>query len=190
MHQDPRFTRRTAKTASPVGFDTMRSPVIGKTGPARMIGRGAVLRCARCGSGHLFSSWFHLRERCPGCGMRFEREEGFWLGGYVINFGTGEAFILVLMAVLIGLEANHRPIDVGLFVAIGVVLAVLGPTLTFPFSRTMWTAIDLVMRPLSEEEIVDAQAAVAAAAVAEDDPAVKGRRRAHPRRRRRHGADR
>ena len=110
--------------------------------------------------------------------MRFEREEGFWLGGYVINFGLGEAAILVLLAVLIGLEANHQPINVALFVVVGVALAVLGPAVTFPFSRTIWSAIDLAMRPLSDPEIVAAQAAVAAAAIDLNDSDRRRTRRA------------
>jgi uncharacterized protein (DUF983 family) len=142
-----------------------------------MLARGAIRHCARCGSGHLFSSWFHERDRCPGCGMRFQREEGFWLGGYVINFGLGEVSILALLAVLIGMEANHQPVDVALFATVGVVLAIVGPLATFPFSRTIWSAIDLLMRPLSREEVVDAQAAVAAAALAPADEGVSGRRR-------------
>jgi hypothetical protein len=97
--------------------------------------------------------------------MRFEREEGFWLGGYVINFATGEAGILVLLAVLIGMVANGHHINAVLFIALGLVLAIVGPVLTFPPSRTVWSAIDLIMRPLSEEERVAAQAYVAASAM-------------------------
>jgi len=97
--------------------------------------------------------------------MTFEREEGFWLGGYVINIASGEASILVLLAVLIGMEANHERIDVALFVGIGVVLAVVGPLVTFPYSRTIWSAIDQLMRPLSPDEVAAAQSAVAAAAM-------------------------
>jgi uncharacterized protein (DUF983 family) len=137
--------------------------------PGRMVARGMVRHCPRCGTGHLFTSWFRLRERCPGCGLRFEREEGFWLGGYVINFATGEAGILVLLAVLIGLLANHQPVNAVMFVAIGVVLATVGPVVTFPFSRTTWSAIDLIMRPLSPEERVEAQAEVARAALRDDE---------------------
>jgi uncharacterized protein DUF983 len=113
----------------------------------------------------VFASWFHLRERCPGCGMRFEREEGFWLGGYVINFATGEAGILVLLAALILLVVNGHHVNAALFVGLGLALAIVGPVLTFPPSRTVWSAVDLIMRPLSEEERVAAQAFVAAAAI-------------------------
>ena len=100
--------------------------------------------------------------------MKFEREEGFWLGGYVINFGTGELGLLILFAVLIGAEANGSHVDVWPYVIAGVVISIVGPALTFPFSRTVWSAIDLIMRPLSEEELTSAQAAVAAQAMHPD----------------------
>ena len=64
--------------------------------------------------------------------MKFEREEGFWLGGYVINVASGEASIMVLLAVLIGMEANQAPINAALFLGIGAFLAVTGPLVTFP----------------------------------------------------------
>src|SRR5580704_7159131 len=133
-----------------------------------MLARGLVRHCPRCGSGHLFSSWFRLRPRCPGCGMKFEREEGFWLGGYVINIALGEASILVLLAVLIGMEANQAAINAVLFLGIGAFLAVSGPLIAFPYSRTIWSAIDQIMRPLAPEEVADAQAAVATSAMAGD----------------------
>jgi len=133
-----------------------------------MLARGAVRHCPRCGSGHLFSSWFRMKPRCPRCGMKFEREEGFWLGGYVINVASGEASIMVLLAVLIGMEANQAPINAALFLGIGAFLAVTGPLVTFPYSRTIWSAIDQMMRPLSPEEVTDAQGAVAEAAMAGD----------------------
>jgi uncharacterized protein (DUF983 family) len=142
---------------------------------SRMVMRGLVRHCPRCGAGHLFPSWFKLAERCPGCGLKFEREPGFWLGGYVINFATGEVAILVLLAVLIGFEANHRPVNAVVFASVGVVLSIVGPILTFPFSRTLWSAVDLAMRPLAPEEIVEAQAAVAQAAI--EPLAVKPKRR-------------
>ena len=116
----------------------------------------------------MFQSWFKLRERCPGCGIRFEREEGFWLGGYVINFATGEAGIVVLLAVLIGMVLNGHHINAALFVGVGLVIAIVGPILTFPPSRTVWSAVDLIMRPLSPEERIAAQDAVATAALREE----------------------
>ena len=53
--------------------------------PRRMLLRGTAKRCALCGGGRLFSGWVRMAERCPSCGYRFEREEGFFLGAYVMN---------------------------------------------------------------------------------------------------------
>ena len=97
--------------------------------------------------------------------MKFEREEGFWLGGFVINFAAGESFLLVLFVLLIVDEANGTHVSAALFVAIGLALAVGGPALTFPFSRTTWSAIDQIMRPLSASEVAAAQARVARSAL-------------------------
>ena len=44
--------------------------------------------CPRCGGGHLFDGWFRMKERCPTCGVRFEREPGFFVGAYFINFAV------------------------------------------------------------------------------------------------------
>lgn len=143
----------------------------------RPIGRGLVRHCPRCGGGRLFDSWFKLKDRCPTCGMRFEREDGFWLGGYVINIAAGEGALLILLAVLIAQLASGHPINVWPYVAAGMVIAVGGPMVTFPYSRTVWCGIYLIMRPLSPEEVVDAQAYVARASItgtADESPPAAG----------------
>ena len=33
-------------------------------------------RCPLCGAGKLFSGWFRMKERCPGCGYTYEVEAG------------------------------------------------------------------------------------------------------------------
>jgi len=156
-----------AAPAAPLGGGR-RAPT-----PRRMIGRGALCRCPRCGAKGVFTSWFRLRPRCPGCGLLFVREEGFWLGGYVINMAAGEAGILVLLAVLIGMLANGGISNPLPFVVIGILLATIGPVLTFPPSRTVWVAIYLLMQPLAEDEVVEARAAVALAAI-EEQPVATG----------------
>ena len=56
----------------------------------RTIGRGLIRHCPNCGQGRLFRRWFRMVDRCPRCGHQFDREEGFWLGAYVINFAVTE----------------------------------------------------------------------------------------------------
>ena len=123
-----------------------------------MLARGLLRRCPRCGSGRLFSTWFRIRERCPTCEYRFAREEGFWLGAYVINLAVTEG-LLVLFGVVpaIALLAANPEASVLPVMVAGLVAAVLGPLAFHPFSRTVWVAVELIMRPASAREPGDRQ---------------------------------
>ena len=128
----------------------------------RMLWRGLTRRCPRCGAGHLFTRWLRMVERCPRCGYRFAREEGFQLGAYVINFGVTEGLVcLALFGYILAAAANPDvavwPVIVG-----GVAAAVVTPILFFPFSRTIWAAIDLTLTPLSVVEQAEAETYAAA----------------------------
>jgi uncharacterized protein (DUF983 family) len=50
-----------------------------------MLGRGVCLRCPRCGARSLFRTWFAMHERCAVCGLRFEREQGYFLGAITLK---------------------------------------------------------------------------------------------------------
>ncbi len=121
-----------------------------------MLWRGMTKRCAVCGSGHLFERWFRMKTRCPRCGYRFEREEGFFLGAYVVNLVVAEGLIAILCIVpVIWLSATRPDASVLPVVVAGVVGAVLGPLLFYPFSRTVWVALELLLRPVWADEPTD-----------------------------------
>ena len=104
----------------------------------------------------MFASWFKLRDRCPTCGYRFVREEGFWLGAYVINFGVGEGLIGVMLFVFAFYAINNEDASPVPWLIGGAVLGVLAPIALFPLSRTVWAAFDLIMHPLEPAEEADA----------------------------------
>jgi uncharacterized protein (DUF983 family) len=110
-----------------------------------MLWRGMTRRCARCGGGHLYTGWFQLVKRCPRCGYLFDREEGFFLGAFVINFGVTELLLGVVLAVMIGLEASSGGAPLGIIIAAAAVVTVTVPIVFYPFSKTIWAAIDMVM---------------------------------------------
>lgn len=121
-----------------------------------MLRRGLVKHCPLCGSGHLFTGWFTMRERCPGCGYLFEREEGFFLGAYVVNLAVAEGLVLLLAVVpCIILFANYPDVSVVPVILAGVAAAIVGPLVFYPFSKTVWTAIDLILRPVDAWEPTD-----------------------------------
>src|SRR5439155_182147 len=90
----------------------------------RVLARGLLRRCPRCGQGKLFLGWFTLRERCQRCDLRLQREEGGFLGAMVINYAvTMVAWMALLVAwlvvdlpeVRVALLLLHvlRPLEVG-----------------------------------------------------------------------------
>jgi len=141
----------------------------------RMLWRGMRRRCPRCGAGKLFTRWLRMVERCPRCGFGFQREEGAQLGGYVINFGVTEGLVCLVVATYI-VAASANP-DVAIWpVALGGFLAaVVTPLVFFPFSRTIWAAIDLALTPLDVVEQAEAETAAAAAATSSDEREQEGR---------------
>ncbi len=121
-----------------------------------MLGRSLLKRCPRCGHGGLFTRWFQMAERCPGCGHVFEREEGFFLGAYVINLAIAQGLVILLAIVpLIVRLASNPDAAIYPFVVGGLVGAVVGPVLLYPWSKTIWTAFDLMLRPASAPEPTD-----------------------------------
>jgi uncharacterized protein (DUF983 family) len=129
------------------------------TGWGRMLLRGATKRCARCGASGLFEGWFRMHDRCPRCGVRFEREEGFFTGALLINFAITEGFVFVaLMAYILVLANAEGAVSIVPALAAGLAGAIVAPILFYPFSRTVWFAVHLAMAPLDPGEIASADA--------------------------------
>ncbi len=135
----------------------MGAPDFAHPRPILLLLRGLLRHCPRCGGGRLFRSWFCMVKRCPRCGMAFEREEGFFLGAFVVNFGLVLILLAAYIAVGIWLTLPEPP--AGKLAAGGMVVAILVPVGFYPFSRTFWSAIDLWMKPLEPEEVAAAERA-------------------------------
>ena len=128
-----------------------------------MVWRGVRRRCGRCAARGLFEGWFRLKERCPGCGYRFAREEGFFTGAYLINFAVTEGLMFVaLMAFVVARGAAGIGIPLLPVIVATVAAAVIAPVIGYPFAVSTWAAIDLAMRPLEPVEEAEALAASAA----------------------------
>lgn len=127
-----------------------------RPGWAPLLLRGCTKRCPRCGGGSLFEGWFRMVERCGSCGLKFEREPGFFVGAYLINFAW---IIILLFIICIGfvlVKAFDVDIDMLWFLGSGVVAGLVVPIVFYPLARTIWSALDVGMTPLSDEEIRDA----------------------------------
>jgi uncharacterized protein (DUF983 family) len=112
--------------------------------------RGLRRRCPRCGEKKIWTGYFKLAEHCPRCGLLFAREEGFWLGAYVINFGVGEGLVGVLLMVFLFFKINNPDLALAPWLIGGIAFGIIIPILFYPNSRTIWAAFDLAMNRTDE----------------------------------------
>ena len=104
--------------------------------------------CPRCRSGRIFRSTVYwgfpkMNDRCPACGLHFNREPGYFLGAMYISYGLGLALVFAFGAILWVL--TRWRLDK---VAIWAVLFFLpfAPMLTF-LSRVLWIYFDQKIDP-------------------------------------------
>lgn len=102
--------------------------------------RGLTLRCPRCGSGGILKNWFKIKDDCPKCGLHFEREPGYWTGALAINLICPLGLLMITLFATLIATSPHVPVVP--LVLISVTIALLGPIVFYPFSRTLWLAID------------------------------------------------
>ncbi|HJR24147.1 MAG TPA: DUF983 domain-containing protein [Acidimicrobiales bacterium] len=131
----------------------MDEPQPKPVGVVRMLVRGLLRRCPLCGSSGGFDSFFSVKDRCPRCNFPFKREEGHWIGALGMNTVVTLGLLMMTMVVAFIITWEQRralPIFVACFLVAG-----LTPILFFGSSQTLWSAIDLAMRPLEPEDEVD-----------------------------------
>lgn len=99
-----------------------------------IITRGLTNRCPNCGGSHLFKpgKLFELADACPDCGLRFEKDDGFFLGAMSLNYGVTLVGYLVPVLLLWYFKIVSGQVAVGL--AIGGSLVV--PMLLYRSSRS------------------------------------------------------
>ncbi len=107
---------------------------------AAAIFRGITHACPKCGNRKTHIKYFTIRKNCKQCGLKFEREQGYWTGSMAINMVlTGGA---VAIGLAIGLITTAPDIKVVPILLTLIPLAILMPIILYPFCHTIWMAID------------------------------------------------
>jgi uncharacterized protein (DUF983 family) len=118
---------------------------------ATILIRGLLLRCPYCGKGKLFRRGFTMYEKCPVCGWRYEREEGYWTGAVAVNLVVTELLIaLVVVPLAVALALAQKPIT--LLLIIGLPMPFILPFLFFRHAKSLWMSIDFMLHPVDPEE--------------------------------------
>ena len=107
----------------------------------RIVGRALRLRCPRCGRSPLYARYFRMHERCAACGLRYEREQGFFVGAIYINYAVTVA---VAVGVVLGLDWTVG-LTLAQQLAIGVGLGVVVPLAFFRHARSLWLVMNYLV---------------------------------------------
>ena len=84
-----------------------------------------------------------MNDRCPVCGLHFNREPGYFLGAMYISYGLGIAVIVAFGAVLWAFT-NWRLNKIAFWAV--VLFLPFAPMLTF-LSRVLWIWFDQTIDP-------------------------------------------
>ena len=108
-----------------------------------LLSRGIRLRCPRCGAPTLFRGPFSMYPDCVTCHLRFEREQGYFVGAIYINYAVTA---IIMIAGFFWLEYLIKPSlawQLILWGSFGVVF----PLFFFRYSRSLWLAIEYMFNP-------------------------------------------
>ena len=99
----------------------------------------------------MFTRWIRMVAACPQCHLATDRgEPGYALGGIWLNLLAAEGVNTAIWVTVAVRTWPEVPWDVLQFV--GPLTAVLMPLLFYPFSRTLFLALDLSFRPQTPPE--------------------------------------
>ena len=111
-----------------------------------MLRHGLRLRCPRCGIGALYGKPFQMHQHCPHCSLKFEREQGYFVGAIYINYAATIAIAVPGFFLL----DTFSDITINQQLACWVPFAVLFPLLFFHHSRSLWLVLDHFFNPESQ----------------------------------------
>ena len=104
---------------------------------------GIRLQCARCGRGPVFFGFFKMHPECPQCHLKFEREQGFFVGAIYLNYGATVAVAVpgfFILDYFTGISLTRQLLLWGAF-------AVVFPLFFFRYSRSLWLSLVYIFVP-------------------------------------------
>lgn len=114
------------------------------------------MKCARCHEGPLWRSplyklkLYDMHEHCPVCGLKYEREVGFWYGAMYMAYTFSSGALLIVMLVTMLVLKWELP---SIFIAIGIT-SLIGFTYNARLARSTWLNMWTAYNPNWKEENV------------------------------------
>ncbi len=102
------------------------------------------LRCPRCLRGPVWRSFMGMHERCPDCGLVYEREPGYFTGAMVVSYVLAvPTFGLIVIALLVA------GLDTALALLAGAAVYLVLAPFILRYSRVIWLHFDWLLDPIA-----------------------------------------
>ena len=132
-------------------MDSSAAPPPQRQRVSRLLAHALRLRCPHCGGGPIFVTWSRLVPNCPVCGLGLERgEQGYWLGAYFFNLMAVETVFAIWVVAFLLWTWPSPPW--GFFQVSTIALMLIVPFAFFPYSKTLFLAFDMLVRPPGEAD--------------------------------------
>jgi uncharacterized protein (DUF983 family) len=99
-------------------------------------------RCPQCLRGQVFAGLVRTHALCPTCGLRFERELGYFTGAMYLSYGLG-----LVATVPVWLPMVWVGRSVGEVLLASSLVLLLGSPWLFRYSRLLWLYLDHALDP-------------------------------------------
>ena len=101
-------------------------------------------RCPRCGGARIFRGRLAMHATCPACGLRFEREPGYFTGAMYVSYILA---LPVLGICVLAVYLLAPSLSFWASVAAAVVLFLPWVPAIFRYSRIIWIHLDQTIDP-------------------------------------------
>jgi uncharacterized protein (DUF983 family) len=98
--------------------------------------------CPRCLEGKLFNGLLSMPDHCPVCGLRYEREPGYFSGAMYVSYSLAVFSIVPFWLYLL---FTGQPLWLTMLVP--TVQLLLTTPLIFRYSRAIWLHLDQIFAP-------------------------------------------
>jgi uncharacterized protein (DUF983 family) len=103
------------------------------------------LKCPQCAEGSLFQKRFKMFTHCTVCNLKFEREQGYFIGAMYINYG---ATVLLAFPGYFIFEV-FTPIPFLLNFGVWGFVSAVFPIFFYRYSKSLWLNFDYTLNPSS-----------------------------------------
>lgn len=102
-----------------------------------------LLKCPVCRKAPIFCGPYAMNQNCPNCGVKYVREQGYFLGAIVIAYVIGAFLMVPTIIILVRVYEVELPI----LILVPALQTLLLHPLLWVYSRTLWMYLDRNANP-------------------------------------------